>query len=192
VNARCERRGRAADTAGEHGWVNVLTHGGSIDSVRAFFLASPEFQQQGGGTVADYVGRLYQQLLGRIADAQGQAFWVSQLEQGGVGRPSPNAEQGGVGRPSPNAGGVGRPSPNAPSPNAALAVVQALAHSDEAARHAATLDLQNTLRRTADAGGVAFFASAIVHGVPSEVIERALLASDEFFQKVGAASTVLP
>ncbi len=88
-------------------------------------------------------------------------------------------EQGGVGRPSPNAG-------------SALAVVQALTRSNEAARHAATLDLQNTLRRTAAAGGVAFFASAVVHGVPSEVIERALLASAEFFQKVGASSTVLP
>src|SRR5207248_6827249 len=121
------------------------------------FLASPEFQRQGDGTVAGYVERLYEQLLGRIADAQGQVFWGTQIKN-----------------------------------TSALAVVAALAQSDEAARHAATLDLQTTLRRTADPGGVAFFANALSHGVPSETIKLALFASDEFFQKVGAASTLLP
>jgi len=52
--------------------------------------------------------------------------------------------------------------------------------------------LQTTLRRTADPGGVAFFGTALAHGVPSEAINLALFASDEFFQKVGASSTVLP
>ena len=75
---------RGADPGGEQAFVAYLTHGGTLDGLTAFFLASPEYQHQGDGSAAGYVNRLYLAVLGRNADTGGLAYWLGRLAQGPV------------------------------------------------------------------------------------------------------------
>lgn len=72
--------GRSADAAGEAYWVGELSSGKlTVAQMAADFYSSSEyFDGLGGGTVPSWVGDLYVKLLGRPADAAGQAFWVAQ------------------------------------------------------------------------------------------------------------------
>lgn len=78
--------GRAADQAGQEFWANAIADGTStIESVALGFTLSQEYQSIYGGLAgADLVAAVYENLLSREADAEGQAFWVGQLESGVV------------------------------------------------------------------------------------------------------------
>lgn len=76
--------GRSADQAGTHYWLdNVAANGGNVTAIASAFLASSEYQSKmGGASDATFVQSLYQNMLGRSADAAGLAYWESTLADG--------------------------------------------------------------------------------------------------------------
>ncbi len=74
---------RAPDAVGLNIWVNQLVGGASIESVTASIVGSPEYFAHQGSTNAGFVNGLYSDVLGRPADAGGQALWVGFLNGGG-------------------------------------------------------------------------------------------------------------
>lgn len=75
---------RAPDAAGQLGWTMQLADGtASLQQVAAGFVGSPEFLKVYGALAnSDFVELLYQNVLGRPADAAGLAGWTSQLQAG--------------------------------------------------------------------------------------------------------------
>lgn len=76
--------GRAADQAGLNFWLGAINNDGlSLDNVHAAFVNSEEYTAQYEGlTVSQKVAAVYQNVLGRAADAEGQAFWTNAIETG--------------------------------------------------------------------------------------------------------------
>ncbi|HET6879509.1 MAG TPA: TIGR03118 family protein, partial [Pirellulales bacterium] len=79
--------GRAADASGVNYWISQMQQGLTDQQLAAAFVASPEFYANAGGTNTAFVDALYQALLNRPADSQGEAYWVAQLN-GGASRQS--------------------------------------------------------------------------------------------------------
>ncbi len=74
---------RDPDSGGFEGWSERLADGASLQSISANFVGSPEFQAAYGTlSNAAFVDLLYQNVLGRPADAAGAAQWIGQLNQG--------------------------------------------------------------------------------------------------------------
>lgn len=82
--------GRTADQAGAHYWLdNVSANGGNVTAIATAFMNSSEYQSKmGGATDAAFVQSLYQNMLGRSADASGLAYWTSTLADGSASRAS--------------------------------------------------------------------------------------------------------
>ncbi|HWB09164.1 MAG TPA: TIGR03118 family protein [Pirellulales bacterium] len=75
--------GRVPDAAGLAYWVDQMqNHGLTDEQLEAGFISSPEFFAHAGGTNKAFVDALYQDLLGRPADASGETYWVDQLVAG--------------------------------------------------------------------------------------------------------------
>src|SRR5690554_1461850 len=79
--------GREPDAEGRDYWIERLDAQDDPDDLSALiesFLVSDEFQQANAElTDADYLAMLYLQVLGRVADSGGFAYWQGVLEQGG-------------------------------------------------------------------------------------------------------------
>lgn len=75
---------RTPDQAGLSYWVDYMDDGYSLLSVANNFLGSREFQQLYGSnpTNADFVDLLYQNVLGRAADAGGFNYWFDKMDSG--------------------------------------------------------------------------------------------------------------
>jgi hypothetical protein len=75
---------RSPDAAGLSGWVGAMLSGSvSDEQLEAQFIGSVEYIQSHGGSGAEWVRQMYQDLLGRQpSDAEVQA-WVAYLDQGG-------------------------------------------------------------------------------------------------------------
>lgn len=76
--------GRAADKAGLDFWVKAIENGTStLESVALGFTLSAEYKAAYEGlTTTQLVARVYQNVLGRAADADGLAFWVGEINKG--------------------------------------------------------------------------------------------------------------
>lgn len=76
--------GRAADQAGLDFWTNAITAGTStIESVALGFTLSQEYTSKYEGlSNEELAAAIYENVLGRAADADGLAFWVGELEKG--------------------------------------------------------------------------------------------------------------
>ena len=75
--------GRSPDYCGFNFWLGERLAGRSLESVAQAFLNSTEFAGRNPAlSNNDFIDLLYQNVLGRPADAQGKSFWLSQLEQG--------------------------------------------------------------------------------------------------------------
>jgi CubicO group peptidase (beta-lactamase class C family) len=74
---------RGPDAAGRAHWVQRLADGAWTRDVAAFLFASPEFEGLSGGTTTGYVEAVYDRVLGRAPDADGQAYWVARIDGGG-------------------------------------------------------------------------------------------------------------
>jgi hypothetical protein len=74
--------GRPADDAGLSFWISQMQNGLTDEHLEAGFIGSPEFYQHAGGTDKLWVDAMYQDLLGRQPDMQGESFWVQQLAMG--------------------------------------------------------------------------------------------------------------
>lgn len=84
---------RAPDAEGLRGWVNYAATGASEATIAQRFLDSPEYAQlhtsQPNNT--QFVQSLYEDVLGRTAEAQGLQGWVAALE-GGTSRADVTAQ----------------------------------------------------------------------------------------------------
>ncbi|HVX11566.1 MAG TPA: DUF4214 domain-containing protein [Pirellulales bacterium] len=75
--------GRAPDAAGTAYWVDEMQNQGVTDEhLEADFVGSTEFYLHAGGTDVLWVDAMYQDLLGRPADAAGENYWVGRLADG--------------------------------------------------------------------------------------------------------------
>jgi hypothetical protein len=73
---------RDADPQGLAYWVDRMQHGLTDEALEAGFIGSDEFYNRAGGTDRLWVDAMYEVLLGRLPDSEGESFWVGQLEQG--------------------------------------------------------------------------------------------------------------
>jgi hypothetical protein len=77
---------RAPDYQGLQFWSGQKREGSALESISRFFAGSAEFEQRYGGlSNAAFVDLVYANVLGRVADAGGRAFWIAQLD-GGLSR----------------------------------------------------------------------------------------------------------
>lgn len=74
---------RAPDPGGLGFWINTLDDGALLSSVSNGFINSPEFTAMYGAdsTDAHFVTLLYNHVLHRNPDAQGEAYWLGQLDR---------------------------------------------------------------------------------------------------------------
>ena len=74
---------RSADSGGLQSWITFLNAGGTVEQVASGLVGSPEyFQHQGGGANDGFLTALYQDVLDRAIDPNGQAFYSNELNQG--------------------------------------------------------------------------------------------------------------
>jgi hypothetical protein len=74
--------GRTSDQGGLNFWINQMLNGETDEQVEAGFIGSPEYFARAGGTNLAWVDAMYNDLLGRPADAQGELFWTNNLANG--------------------------------------------------------------------------------------------------------------
>lgn len=78
---------RIPDIEGFNFWIDVFEGGQSFKQLAEDFLDNPEFADKFGDidtlSAAEFVDRLYQNVLGREADEGGSAFWTDQIEEKG-------------------------------------------------------------------------------------------------------------
>lgn len=74
--------GREADAAGIAFWTSLMRTGMTDEQLEAMFIASDEFYHAAGGADQGWVDSLYEHLLGRSADAAGEAYWAGRLHDG--------------------------------------------------------------------------------------------------------------
>jgi hypothetical protein len=79
---------RVPDPPGIGYWMGVLDQGAGLWQVAAGFMESPEFAARYGAGLADadFVGRLYRNVLHRDGEAAGIAYWTGVLRGGAVTR----------------------------------------------------------------------------------------------------------
>src|SRR5207253_6456122 len=73
---------RPSDSAGKTWFDQYLAGGSRVDAARAIMLGSPEYFNLHGGTNDGFVNALYQDVLGRAPEPNGQAYWLQQLASG--------------------------------------------------------------------------------------------------------------
>jgi hypothetical protein len=72
---------RSADAAGLAHWESVWGEDGGPEKIRAFFAESEEFYTSAGGTPDAWINALYQRILARSPDPQGEQFWLKSYQQ---------------------------------------------------------------------------------------------------------------
>lgn len=72
---------RNADAGGVEDWANRLAHGETGSNVAYGFVFSTEYINKNAAN-NEYVNMLYRTMLGREADADGQAYWTGMLKAG--------------------------------------------------------------------------------------------------------------
>jgi uncharacterized repeat protein (TIGR03803 family) len=70
--------GRTPDAAGLAFWIGRMQAGLTDEQLEAGFIASPEYYAHNGSTDKGWIDGTYQDLLGRPADAAGEAYWIAQ------------------------------------------------------------------------------------------------------------------
>lgn len=75
---------RAPDEGGLGFWIGAAAGGASVEAIAEQFASSEEFVSMYGGALsnADFVTRVYGNVLGRAPDEAGHAFWLRSLENG--------------------------------------------------------------------------------------------------------------
>jgi hypothetical protein len=73
---------RNVDPAGREYWVDSLDSGKALWRFRAQLFGSNEYFTKAGGTNAAFVDRAYFDVLGRLPDPSGRAYWTNKLNAG--------------------------------------------------------------------------------------------------------------
>ncbi|MFP5578071.1 MAG: DUF1501 domain-containing protein [Acidimicrobiia bacterium] len=72
---------REPDAGGAQYWIDVFDRGASLDVIAESFTQSPEFRNTYSGTSnAEYVSRVYRNVLGRSYDEAGFRYWLGLLD----------------------------------------------------------------------------------------------------------------
>jgi glucose/arabinose dehydrogenase len=147
---------RDADHAGFRGWLELLLAGMSREQIVQFFLNSGEFQSKFGGnlTNAQFVQRMYANVLLRSADTEGLTFWVGQLNSGQMTRAQ-----------------------------VAVSILDSLEfHSLSASQNRIDVSLLyfDLLRRDPDPSGFAAFVNVLNSGTPLTAVIDSFLNSPEY------------
>src|SRR5688572_28296323 len=66
-------------------WVSQLRRGATVNRVGTLVYGSDEVYVRAGGTPTAFVRDLYVRILGRQADQDGVAYWVTQVQRRGRG-----------------------------------------------------------------------------------------------------------
>lgn len=74
--------GRPVDAAGLQQFAQFLAQGGTTDALKAILLGSQEYFRNHGGTNAGFLQGLYEDVMGRPADAPGFQLWAGALAAG--------------------------------------------------------------------------------------------------------------
>ena len=82
VPAYSKLLGRSADDAGVKHWTALMQSGLTDQQLEADLVSSDEFFKAAGGTNTAWIDAVYKLLLGRAADAGGEAFWNERLSGG--------------------------------------------------------------------------------------------------------------
>lgn len=73
---------RQPDAAGRTYWINGLHNGKSLRKFRAQLFGSNEYFAKAGGTNEQFVEAAYLDVLGRLPDPAGKAYWVNKINNG--------------------------------------------------------------------------------------------------------------
>jgi uncharacterized repeat protein (TIGR01451 family) len=73
---------RASEVGGEIYWTGQMDAGVTDQQLEADLVSSPEFYANAGGTNPAWVDAIYELLLGRAPDSNGESYWASQLAAG--------------------------------------------------------------------------------------------------------------
>lgn len=73
---------RQPDAGGRAFWIGSIDGGNPPWRMRAQVFGSPEYFTKAGGTNAAFVRAAYADVLGRLPDAAGEAYWVGRLQAG--------------------------------------------------------------------------------------------------------------
>ncbi len=74
---------RNAEQEGLNYWLDLYWTGTSLPVISDYMAASPEFERRYGALAdAEFVDRIYLNVLGRPAEAAGKTYWVGQLAAG--------------------------------------------------------------------------------------------------------------
>ena len=73
---------RQADPSGRTYWINSLKSGKALWRFRAQLFGSNEYFTKAGSTNAKYVDKVYLDVLGRLPDPSGRAYWTGKLDGG--------------------------------------------------------------------------------------------------------------
>jgi hypothetical protein len=164
--------GRQPDQAGLHFWSTALANGTPLTALADSFLSSQEFTSRFGVGLgsADYVTRLYQNVLGRAPDPSGLAFYQGNLDSGAATRGQTLAAIS-----------------ESPENKAATAstVAAGIWDLDETSAEVARL-YDTTLGRLPDASGLAYWSNTIKQGGSVLAVADSFVGSAEFTATYGA------
>jgi hypothetical protein len=74
---------RAPDADGLNYWTNAIRAGESLQKIALDFTLTPEGMAHfGAASNADFVGQLYENVLGRAGEGAGSAYWTDALNRG--------------------------------------------------------------------------------------------------------------
>jgi hypothetical protein len=150
--------GRTSDPSGRAYWVGQLEAGMREEAIAAAFLNSPEYLSKGDKY---FVDAMYQSLLGRSFDAQGEAVWLNALGDDATG------------------------SATHPASMTHAQVINSFLFSTESLSRLVQGYYTVYLQRVADSVGLNSWVAQLQQGVPFLTIGQEFLASDEFFAKAG-------
>ena len=74
--------GRAPDPAASDFWTAQMRQGLTDQGLQADLIGSAEYYARAGGTDTSWIDRMYSDLLGRPADAAGEAYWNGKIQTG--------------------------------------------------------------------------------------------------------------
>lgn len=159
---------RGPDSGGLAFWREQRASGRSLEEISAQFAGAPEFiDLYGDLSNAAFVDLIYTNVLGRLGDAGGRAFWTTQLELGVRTRGSVMLE---FSESSENVVRTGT----------------AAAHDDETGSvyrlYRAYFD------RAPDAGGSCFWVRRLVGGAALDEVSDSFASSQEFADTYGSLS----
>lgn len=81
--------GREPDVSGGNYWLGVHADGHSLDAIAGWFSQSPEFTSRYRNVSnAGFVTAVYRNVLGRVPDPSGFAYWTGQLDRGTLTQPA--------------------------------------------------------------------------------------------------------